>query len=67
MNAAKTSLSPTEAEKIKAGLEQCILTLDHSRHALGDTELCLRKQLVQLHAEIEKIDIDSRHPFAPGS
>ena len=67
MNAAKTGLSPTEAEKIKAGLAQCIRTLDHSRHALGDTELRLRKQLVQLHAEVEKIDIDSRHPFVPGS
>lgn len=65
MNAAKTGLSPKEAEKIKAGLEQCILTLDHSRHAPGDTELRLRKQLVQLHAEIEKMYIDSRHPFAP--
>jgi hypothetical protein len=67
MNAAKTDLSPTEAEKIKAGLKQCILTLDHSSHALGDAELRLRKQLVQLHAEIEKIAIDSQHPFAPES
>ena len=67
MNAAMTGLSPTEAEKIKAWLAQCILTLDHSHRTLGDTELRLRKQLVQLHAEIEKIDIDSRHPFAPGS
>jgi len=65
MNAAKTGLSPTEAEIIKAGLEQCIQTLDHSSHALGEAELHLRKQLVQLHAEVEKIYIDSRHPFAP--
>ncbi len=64
MKTAKTALSPTEVEKIKTGLEQCIRTLDHSRHSLGDTELRLRQQLVQLHAEVEKIDIDSRHPFA---
>ncbi len=67
MNPSPTGLLPKEAEQIRAGLAQCILTLDHSSQPLGDTELRLRRQLVKLHAEIEKIDIDSRHPFAPGS
>jgi hypothetical protein len=64
MNTAKTRLASTETQKIKAGLEQCIRTLDHNRHLLGEAELQMRQQLVQLHSEIEKLDIDSRPPFA---
>ncbi len=67
MNTSRTGLMPNEAEQIRAGLAQCILTLDHSSQPLGETELHLRRQLVKLHAEIEKIDIDSRHPFAQGN
>lgn len=66
MNASRTGLLPNETEQIRSGLAQCILTLDRSTQPLGETELRLRRQLVKLHAEIEKIDIDSRHPFAPG-
>jgi hypothetical protein len=66
MNTAKTGLASSETQKIKAGLEQCIRTLDNNRHLLGETELQMRQQLVQLHSEIEKLDIDSRPPFAEG-
>lgn len=63
MNIEKTRLAPAETRKIKAGLEQCIRTLDHNRPVLVEAELHLRQQLVELHSEIERIDIDSRHPF----
>lgn len=63
MNPAKTRLASTETQKIKAGLEQAIRTLDENRHLLGDLELQLRQRLVQLHSEVEGLDIDSRPPF----
>lgn len=63
MENVKPGLPPSETQKIRLGLEQCIKTLDNNRHLLGDVELRMRRQLVQVHAQIEKIDIDSQHPF----
>ena len=66
MSTKETALSYTDTQKISAGLEQAILTLDRNRDRLGETERHLREQLVKLHSEIEKLALDSRHPF-PGS
>jgi|GEM_PF-2652331 len=64
MSTKETALSYTDTQKIRAGLEQAILTLDRNRDKLGKTERHLREQLVKLHSEIEKLALDSRHPFA---
>jgi len=64
MSPKESALSYADTQKIRAGLEQAILTLDQNRAKLGDTELHLREQLVKLHSEIEKLALDSRHPFA---
>ena len=67
MSTKETALSYADTQKIRAGLEQAILTLDRNRDKLGETELHLREQLVKLHSEIEKLALDSRHPFPAGS
>lgn len=66
MSTKETALSYADTQKIRAGLEQAIITLDQNREKLGENERHLREQLVQLHSEIEKLALDSRHPF-PGS
>lgn len=66
MSTKETALSYADTQKIRAGLEQAIITLDQNRDRLGENERHLREQLVQLHSEIEKLALDSRHPF-PGS
>lgn len=64
MSTKETALSYTDTQRIRAGLEQAILTLDHNRDRLGEAERHLREQLVKLHSQIEKLALDSRHPFA---
>jgi len=66
MSTKVTALSYADTQKIRAGLEQAIITLDLNRDKLGDHERHLREELVKLHSEIEKLALDSRHPF-PGS
>lgn len=66
MSTKETALSYADTQRIRAGLEQAIITLDENRAKLGEKERQLREQLVQLHSEIEKIALDSRHPF-PGN
>jgi hypothetical protein len=63
MSTKETALSYADTQKIRTGLEQAILTLDRNRDKLGETERHLREQLVKLHSEIEKLALDSRHPF----
>jgi len=64
MSTKETALSYADTQKIRAGLEQAIITLDQNREKLGENERHLREQLVKLHSEIEKLALDSRHPFA---
>jgi chaperonin cofactor prefoldin len=63
MSTKETALSYADTQKIRAGLEQAIITLDENREKLGENERHLREQLVKLHSEIEKLALDSRHPF----
>ena len=64
MSTKETALSYADTQKIRAGLEQAILTLDQNREKLGENERQLREQLVKLHSHIEKLALDSRHPVA---
>lgn len=63
MSTKESALSYADTQKIRAGLEQAILTLDRNRDKLGENERHLREELVKLHSEIEKLALDSRHPF----
>jgi hypothetical protein len=63
MSTKETALSYSDTQRIRAGLEQAILTLDRNRDKLGENERLMREQLVQLHSVIEKLALDSQHPF----
>jgi hypothetical protein len=58
-----SSLTQTEIQTIRSGIEQCIVILDQSKGEKRERELALRAKLVELHAEVERLDLDSSPPF----